>query len=614
MNSSRRHTSAAPMEAQSIRIDCPAAGDRRKVSVSEFGAQPVEGFCNGEAFRKAIEYCRQEDISELVVPRGIYRFLSGEHPVFDGLRDFRFDGGGSELIFSTAAAFVTIRHCERAVFENFTVDWDWDQQPLASIGRIRQVAKDGLSFELELPEYEGVPKRFDIRTLNPMNPRTLTPGCEGGKEFSGEPLGPATVVARNALRIELPNAADYRFLKPGQTYIVRHYVYDANGFELQGNRHLRMADITIYSAPGHAFVVSGEQRNWTLDGCRVVKRPGTTRCISATADGCHISNSQGHFVIENCDFSYNGDDCLNIHDNSVQGFERIGVAKLRLSRVFKWRNPFDEGDPIEFRRADLSPTGIVARIVEAQWDERGEGCTIEFEAPLPDDLVGNEILFNRKYDSGRYVVRRNFFHQNRARGVLLHAGDGWVENNHFYLNQGSAIQIECGAESRWAEGFGAENVTIRGNLIESCDVNHWNMAVIYMGVYLEQGRTRYPVFRNICIEDNTIVNCPQQAIFLSSCNRVFIRNNAIMNSNAGPRKTAEDGDGNCVSNRELYLGSLMVSHAEDVTIENNRRLTIVPATEDGICVDPETTDNVLVRNNTGFGDRSGVDERTKESG
>ncbi|MDQ0089510.1 hypothetical protein J2T12_002922 [Paenibacillus anaericanus] len=585
---------------QDIQIEGPIWNEYRRVSITDFGARAEPGYCNGAAFQKAIDYCKQEGISELTVPRGVYHFHNGNHPKFDGLQDFLFNGGGSEFIFSTVSAYFVIRHCVRTVFQDFIVDWDWASEKLASIGQVQSVAADGLSFDLCFPEYDMVPEDLSIRTLNAMNPQTLTPGCELGREMNGNIFKKVLKKDSSSFRIELPRSEPFHFLRQGQAYIVRHFIYDANAFELHGNQHLRMNNVTIYSAPGHAFVTTGFQHHWILEHCRIVKRPGTTRSISVTADGCHISNSQGYFVIENCDFSYNGDDCLNIHDNSIQGFERINERTIQVNRVQGWRNPLDSGDPIEFRNPDLSPTGITAAITNVVWDEQNQQCTIEFGSPLSSELSDNVVLFNRRYNSGHYIVRNNFFHQNRARGILLHSSHGLVENNHFYMNQGSAIQIECGAESRWAEGYGVENVLIRNNLIESCDVNHWNMAVIYIGVYLDQGRTTYPIFQRISIENNTIVNCPQQAIYVSSCGEVSIRDNAIMNPNTGSVKTGLDGDENCVSNREYYRGSLMVSHSRDVVIENNRRLATIPTTEDHIYIDLDTSMNIIVMSNIGF--------------
>lgn len=56
------------------------------------------------------------------------------------------------------------------------------------------------------------------------------------------------------------------------------------------------------------------------------------------------------------------------------------------------------------------------------------------------------------------------------------------------------------------------------------------MAVLYMGVYLPGGRTEDPVFQNILIEQNSFIDCPRQAMFLSSCRNVIVRGNTVINA------------------------------------------------------------------------------------
>lgn len=66
----------------------------------------------------------------------------------------------------------------------------------------------------------------------------------------------------------------------------------------------------------------------------------------------------------------------------------------------------------------------------------------------------------------------------------MQGSNGLVEDNIFENIQGAAIQIETGCESRWSEGHGVQNLILRRNVIRHCDLNAWQMAVLYMGVYL----------------------------------------------------------------------------------------------------------------------------------
>ncbi len=591
----------APAGPALIDIDPPLHERRLVVKVTDFGATTDAEMCNGQAFRNAIEYCRKQNATHLIVPQGVYYFRSGVHLEFEQLSDFVFDGQGSEFIFATVKPFISIRQCERIVLKHFIVDWDWEQAPLARIGKIVHVEGDYSYFDVLFPEYDKVPEEMEVRGFNPVNPYMLSPGYAGGVEFGAACMKGQRKLNANTMRFFTRDSAEMDFLKEGQCYIVRHYIYDAHGFSMQNNAHLSLEQITVYSCPGHAFLAQGSQHHWQIIDCKIKKRPGTTRCISATADGCHISNSKGFFRMENCDFSYNGDDCLNIHDNSASGLIPISSHTLKVGNVREDRNPFAPGDPLEFRNSDLSPMNLTLEVAEAVWDRDKQECRLTFSEKLPESLPADTILFNRQYDSGNYIVRNNFFHHNRARGILVHASNGLIEDNHFYMNQGSAMRLECGVEQRWAEGFGMDNVIIRNNLIENCDVNHWHMSVIYLGVYLSKGRTNYPVFTNICFEHNTIVDCPQQALYLSSCRHVAVRNNAIVNPNAVAIKTdADRNDGNRVRQRYLYKGTIMASHCDQVYIYNNQRLETVDTSDNGIYIEEGTASNIASWNNKGF--------------
>lgn len=578
-------------------IELPISDGKPVVDAAEFGVHP-ENPSNGAAFARAIEHCRSIGTAKLVLPKGVYRFDDGEHLSFRGLKDFVFDGQRSELVFSIPRSFVSITGCERVLFRDFIIDWDWQKQPLARIAQITQVAPGFESFDVLFPEHDEIPDDLRFRDMIPMHQRTLTPGCPRGFEFHETVVEDhREKVTPNTLRLFCRRPEHMTFLSEGQTYRMRHFVYDANGISMDSNQHLTLEDITIYSAPGHALISSGDQHHWQLLHCSLKRRPGKTRCISATADGHHISNSQGFYRMEHCDFSYNGDDCLNIHDNSCTGIKKVGERTAVVGNVRRWRNPFEPGDPVEFRNGDLSPMNLRLSVDSVKWNEEQGECEIAFDELLPDDLAADTILFNRRYDSGNYIVRNNFFHHNRARGMLIHASNGLVEGNHFYMNQGSAIQIQCGVEQRWAEGFGVQNLVVRNNLIESCDVNHWNMAVVYMDVYLPGGHTRYPIFRDIVFESNTIVDCPQAAFFLSSCANVTVTGNTVMNPN---NRRICAGDGNTLQTRERYKGTIGISHAQDVHIAGNTRLETIETLDKSIHVDTETCKRVMVTCNKGF--------------
>ncbi|MEG1875903.1 MAG: hypothetical protein RR185_10100 [Angelakisella sp.] len=92
-----------------------------------------------------------------------------------------------------------------------------------------------------------------------------------------------------------------------------------------------------------------------------------------------------------------------------------------------------------------------------------------------------------------------------------------------------------------------------------------------MGVYLPQGRTEYPIFEDIELCGNTIVDCPRLAGFFSSCRNVRVHHNSVVNGSQldysipcyGSSTMEEPIYG------EHYEGVFQFAHSEDCSAENN---------------------------------------------
>ncbi len=621
-------------DLDNIKVLAPENYEGISVNVLDFGATQEIDKCNYTAFKNAISYCKETGARELVIPKGKYYFNNfaenyEAHIVLDGLSDFVIDGRGSELIFSNESKFIYIKNCSKVEVKNLFLDWNWDKEPLASLGRVTKVSNDGNYFECEFPSFKNIQDTFEIKIVGPFNAKEVKPGCRGGLEFrpyknthiievddtkSNEDMKKLVrelsniitsmkKVDNNVMRLYTTDPIwTLDRIKKNQLYNFRHYEYESTAIYLIDINNLNLNGITIYSCPGSGIVGRGNLHNFKIDNCKVVRRPGTSRSITTSADCIHIGNSQGNFIIENCEFSYAGDDCINIHDNTSMGVKVIGNTTIVAGRVDKERNGISKGDLLEFRNGDFSETGYSSKVISAKYDEENVSCVIELEDPVPEHLNERTIVFNRRYCTKNYIIRNNKFHSNRARGILIHGSNGLIEGNSFYKIQGAAIQIEAGAESRWAEGTGVKNVIFRNNFIESCDLNRWTMAVVYMGVYLPDGRTDYPIFNNIIFENNTIVDCPRLALYLSSCSDIFVSNNTIINPNMESfnERTYGSSQNELPIYDEYYQGTIEIVKAKNVVIEDNERIEYIDTYSNGIYVDSNSTSNITVKNNFGF--------------
>ncbi|MBR5742736.1 MAG: right-handed parallel beta-helix repeat-containing protein [Clostridia bacterium] len=489
------------------------------VEGSAFGVLP-ENADNTEPLRRAFDYLAEHPGTRLRLARATYRFATPERIVIRGVTDGCFDGGGAELLFS-AKSYFDIVSCTRFEVKNLFVDWDWEgAYRLADM--IRVVGKGEGFTEFEHFEVDEVQRR-PWQSINQYDPVTLTPGCEDGKEYEINYLTPAT------RGIEYPGG-NHSILRHdgllddveiGEVYCLRYEMYGTNAFVTVASEHITFRDVTVWSVPGMAFIVTGATKYFHFQRCVVAKKPGTNRNISATTDSMHIGNSGGYAIVEDCDFSFAGDDGINIHDNVGLITEKIDartfIVQTRLSCV--------EGDEIGLLRDDILDVGFTARVEKLEKLEN-RLQKIVFDRELPAECGKNWVTFNTKFSTRNYIFRNNYFHENRARGLLLGASCGLVENNVLYKTQGPAIWTVVDIEPRWSEGTGVHDLTVRGTKFIDCDVNAW-ASCVYVRTLIPAGDSPAAVFRDITFENNLFENCSSYAISLRSAGNVKLVGNTF---------------------------------------------------------------------------------------
>ncbi|EIP98587.1 hypothetical protein OpiT1DRAFT_03045 [Opitutaceae bacterium TAV1] len=494
-------------------------GMRPVVSLSDFGLvsdaedpAPLAAHRNGRAWDAALAQCRASQAAMLKAPGpGLYRMPPGACIVFDGLEDFVFDGQGAEFVFSetdTRGAAFQIRGCHRIVLKNLAVDWDWRGQPLAWLARVaaiqsRPPVASGSWGDWELPATGKVdPARDRLKWLsaNPVGDDGV-PGA-GREVFSVSPLRTEVLDSRR-VRVFTRQAAAF---SAGQLYCIRGFLYDRPAFLLDNNTHTSLQDVTIHSFPGAGFVLHGDQSHTGFLRCRIAIRPGSGRPISCTADGIHVAQSRGYLRIEDCVIGNLGDDCVNIHDNTAAGATRLDAYRLRVPVLSEWVFPVQAGDPVELRQPDFSPLGFASRVRAASYDPARKTQELALLDPLPRALPEGAIVFNRRYDSSRYILRGNTFFENRARGVLAQAGHGRIEQNLFLRNQHEALRVEATITPQWCEGHGVTDLSISQNTFDRCNpMGVSNGATIHVGTETPGGPSSYPIINDIRIVQNTFI-------------------------------------------------------------------------------------------------------------
>ena len=581
-----------PLGAKDFDVDAPQNANGPVLNCSDYGVSEANAD-NTSALRAAFADAKAKGASRLVLARGRYALNTDSPLVLEDFHDFTFDGGGSVFVsYRHGGAFMCLRRPLRTKFMNFSLDWDWSREPLASIVRVKRV--DGNSYDLEFVDYADFPnKRTDITVLSAYDPKTRSVGLEDGItryiDMSGRLKDRFTWLDGRTVRMkDAP-----RGIAVGQLYRAQHYYYHYHGFSLEDVAHLKLENVTVLSTPGHAFTMGGKSHHVAFDHVNIVPpKDDLKRVITCTADHFHIWQSRGFIKLENCEFSLGADDIMNMHDNTAF-VHRTGprtVQALHASVLAMAR----KGDRMEFRNGDYSPTGFFGTFLEAKRiPERTNGFDVTFAEDIPEETKDGFILFNWTYDTHNVIVRNCNFHDNRARALLILARDVTVENNVFRHQEMGAIKIETGyTYNLWSEGYGVSNVVIRGNLFDTVNpsgsyVSHRQRS-IYSGIYLRtdpsQDTTDYPIIKDILIEGNVFRDNTGVTAYLSSVSNVVVRGNVM--EDPTPRRKESP-----------VRSQFFLTNARDIKIVDNIYKASPNVKAPGVAYDSETCAAIVVEGN-----------------
>jgi len=586
-----------PTGAKEFTVDLPQPQNDIVVNAADFGLTPS---CPNvrEVINNAISHCKKIGASKLVINKGVYNITQDGPIKIDNMHDFTFDGGGSTFIYcKKSGCNFNVEKCERVKVCNFNFDWDWSKDPIASIVEIENIGKDerGNFIDIKFLTYEKFPKenvRFVIMT--PYDPEAKSVGVEGRRDFNfanndGRNNPPTKWLSPNTMRVW---RIDPTFFAKGWQCRLVHYSYDMGCIVLISNKHFTMENVNIYSCCGNGVAIGGEQKYWQfINFNMVIPNDGNVhRCVTSSADHCHIINSQGYFKMENCELSYGCDDCINMHDCSAFG-RRDSDTSIQGKRM---KSRLKIGDTLEFRNGDFSPARFSATITDiSPVDTKSDIWKVTFDKQLPPQKKDGFVLFNRAYSTSNIIVRNCYFHDNRARGLLILASDVTIENCRFKRNEQGGIKIETGYTlNLWCEGFGAKNIKISNNTFDTVNPtgtkNSDYERDIFIGTYIKSDpsyeHTNYPILSNILIEKNKFKDTFGLCAYIASAGNVIIRDNTF------EATTARE-------NQRNYRGSFFIRNSSNIKILNNIYKKSELFKDTGLIYDSLSSKNILSAGN-----------------
>lgn len=494
----------------------------RSVNASDFGVSTAADD-NYSAFCKAIEYCKANPNITLKVDGGKYYFRTDKAIMLDGLKNVLIDADGAQFIFENPNYFHIV-NCNCIEIRGLGITWNLDVSRLASLVNIRNASKESHSFELEFTELNEVSADIPIMAFTKYDPETLTPGTrQDFKEnyvyqFPGS-IKTVEKTGHNVLKVTHDGSLDN--YTDGEVYLLRHHVYGGNAFNVYNTSNITFSGIKLYAVAGMGWLIENRSEHFQLLGCVIGLDPEhDDNRISTTADGVHIANTNGKFRISGCDFSFMGDDDVNVHDNIATVTDKLDEKTVE---IYTNANNFAAGDTAIFSSKGFDRLGFSAEVTSV------EGKKLTFDKELPDYIVKDCIVSNGSIDSGNYVISGNYFHENRARGLLLQNNNGLCENNRFYKTMANPIKVIMDISSGlWLEGTGVNGLVIRNNSFVECNVVEWS-AQISISTNIDGKTADSTLFYNITVENNSFDNFYGRLIDASNVSNLKICGNRVNN-------------------------------------------------------------------------------------
>lgn len=507
-------------------IQKPKADKLREVNAAVFGLSE-DNDDNFEAFQAALNYCSQHTRTKLVIDKGTYYFRSANGLDADNCTDLLIEGSDATFIFSSTGYKFFIRNSDCVEIRNLNFDWNWAESPLASVVTVQNSNPDANTVDLVFRNAEYCSESIRLTAITQCDPETFTFGAKySSKEVylyqDANAIKSVEKVSDNTLRV-VNNGCMNNF-ENGEIYILRHYVYDGTVFNIRDySKNITFYNVSIYGSSGMAYICEGNCSHFQIINSFIGVNPEhkNSRCVSLTADAIHIVNTEGCFNISGCDISGMGDDAINVHD----GLGYISAVNGNTLTLIASAMRLEAGDTLAFKNDRFENTEITAKTVSVKaldWITK----EVVVEA-LPESVKAGWTAYNTECNSGNYVIRNNYFHENRARGLLLQSSNGLCENNRFYKTMAQAVKVVMDIEpTLWQEGTGVDNLIIRNNTFEKCNFSDWG-SVIEIGTNIAGKSAETAVFTNVEITGNTFTDIPSRLMRVNNVNGLVFSKNTV---------------------------------------------------------------------------------------
>ena len=448
------------------------------INAADFGAIPDDGKDDRPALQAAVDECRENPGTTLIISPGVYDIVDtgaiklmndimdwkmGRNPQdviytpyypyskgidLNGLKNITVKAYGATLLCSGWMEPVSIINAEDITVEGLTIDYKTIPH---SEGKVVKV--DDEFIEVELTNTEWLRDSMLITRIMFWD---LSQNRLLGKSVYFPSKTEKT--DDKTIRIYIKTNTDML----GTMALMNHTFHFRPAILILESKNTTIKNVTIHSQPGMG-IVGHRSKGILMEGLRVVPSPGNYQ--STNTDATHFTSCQGTIRFDGCMFAGQGDDATNVHGYYHKFTKYLGNNTYDIKLEDRWCTHAavldfpDSGDTVEIVKKsslEVFDRQVVVKVDTFPGEWRSE---VTLSHQLPGDM--NDFYFIDVTQLPALEFVNNYVGSHLARGVLVKTRNVLIENCTFREGTGTAIHI--GAEGDWREGAGSQNVTIRNN-------------------------------------------------------------------------------------------------------------------------------------------------------
>lgn len=502
----------------------------------------------------------------VTLPAGRF-YLANNRAEIHRIQDLTIEGAGQESTTLVADAWagstINVGESQRITLRNFALDRDPLPFVQATITRISNA--DPNTVAMDFAVHDGYP-----RLTNKLLASVYGCGQFFGREtrrlkHPDKWFGPRA--GKTVMRVDddhgrLLLSGDWKARVAEGDYVVIPGGTGGGAAVFMNSDTIRVEDVSVLASPSLAmaahFATGENYFRYTIKPGPPPEGAKQARLLATNADGMQYFWCPGAVTFEGCDFSFTGDDSINI---SIP--QAMTVTEVLSPTRFHLRARLAAGDARQTvalsqagdvvrpeRMGTYEPLGDVPlQSILYEDTERGEDghpeshLTVEVQhAPAQPVKVGDAVVL-RKFLPKRFTIRHSRFRETRARGLLIMASSGVIENN--VIERTALAGIYLLQEMAGYGGAGGadwvSNVLVRGNTIRDVCYNDTSPISAIAAIQLFSrpaalaGQSpSYPwvaAHHNIRIVGNTIDGCDAAGILINGLDGGEVRDNIIKNTN-----------------------------------------------------------------------------------